>query len=187
MRFDPAKHHRQSIRLPGYDYTQAGAYFVTLIAQQRECLFGAIVAGEMRLNEWGELVAMGWRDLPRHFANLTLDEWVVMPNHLHGIIVLSKGEASAAEVLTRPNKVRADASPLPPHGTAPGSVGAILQNYKSVTTRKINHQRRTPGIPVWQRNYYEHIIRDDAALARIRHYILNNPQKWASDDHNQHL
>ena len=188
MPYDPQKHHRRSIRLKGYDYTQPGAYFVTLVAHQRDCLFGEIVDDKMRLNAVGELAQGIWLSLPRHFPALTLDEWVIMPNHLHGVLVIGgageadhrKGEASAVRLSGIAEPLAADASPL--HGTQSASVGAIVQNYKSVTARKINAHRRTPGALVWQRNYYEHIVRNDADLHRIRQYIVNNPLKWTLDD-----
>lgn len=172
--YNPQIHHRRSIRLAGYDYTQAGAYFITICTHDRQNLFGEIVDGEMVLNEYGRIVAACWLDLARHFPHITLGEWVVMPNHIHGIIVIvvgyRRGEASAA-----------DASPLPPNGTDPGSIGAMVQNFKSVASRKINKQRGTPGTQVWQRNYWEHIIRDEQAYQRIAHYIANNPAQWDAD------
>ena len=200
MKYDPLKHHRRSIRLKGYDYARAGAYFVTLVTHGRECILGEIVDGEMRVNLLGEIAAYYWQELPRHFARVTLDAFVVMPNHTHGIILIGmndgdvrgagrggiprKDEASAVQVAGMSRRSSADASPLPPRGTQTGSVGAIVQNFKSVTTRKINQRRGAPGAPVWQRNYYEHIIRDEASLNRIRRYIAENPLRWALDDNN---
>lgn len=115
MRFDPQRHHRRSIRLKGYDYTQAGAYFVTLITHQRECILGEIVAEEMRASPLGEIAAACWDDLPHHFTNAALDAWVVMPNHLHGIVVITteKSEASAQTAFGSAAPHAADASPLP--------------------------------------------------------------------------
>jgi hypothetical protein len=145
MPYDTFKHHRHSIRLRGYDYTQAGAYFVTIVAHNRECLLGDVVDGEMHVNETGQIVVECWNALPAHFPNVELDAFVVMPNHIHAIIVLKgKGEAFANS---------ANASPLQPHGTAPGSIGAIIQNFKSVSTRKINQHRDPAGTPIWHRNY----------------------------------
>lgn len=200
MKYDPLKHHRRSIRLKGYDYTHAGAYFVTLVAHGRECIFGEIVDGEIRVNPLGEIAAYYWQELPRHFAHVTLDAFVVMPNHVHGVIVVGaddgdtggggrggvprKGEASAAGASEVSRRFSADASPLPPTGTQPGSLGAIVQNFKSVTTRKINQWRGAPGAPVWQRNYYERIIRDARELDAVRRYIAQNPLRWALDDNN---
>ncbi len=184
---DPhAQHSRHSIRLEGYDYSQAGAYFVTLVAKDRELAFGAIKDDEMLLNLIGKLVAVLWQALPRHFP-VSLDECILMPNHFHGIVILSdprRGEAFGDQApLGRPSRLP-NASPLPPRGTQPGSLGAIVQNFKSVSTRRINALRGTPGAPVWQRNYYEHILWDENDLARVRRYIADNPLRWALDREN---
>jgi len=190
MPYDRFKHHRHSIRLRGYDYTQIGAYFITIAthASRRECLFGGIADGEMRLNELGRVVAECWDALPAHFPNVELDEFVVMPNHLHGIVVIGD-DASAgrgeAFFCTTKNASPLQPQPSPPsHGTASGSVGAIIQNFKSVSTRKINALRDTAGAPVWHRNYYEHIVRNEKSLNAIRKYISANSANWANDDEN---
>ena len=176
MKFDPSKHHRRSIRLKGHDYAGPGAYFLTLVTHQRECLFGEIVDGEMRLNEAGTIVAECWRAIPARFARAALDEadkkrpCVVMPNHLHGIILINEDSAAGK------------GAPLRPIGTRPGSLAAMVQNLKSTTSRRINALRDTIGAPVWQRNYYEHIVRDALELAHIRAYIRDNPAQWALDE-----
>ncbi len=166
MSFDPTVHHRRSIRLNGYDYAQNGAYFVTICTWQREYLFGNIVDGGMRLSDIGLLVEQCWRTIAA--AQVQLDEFVVMPNHLHGILLLT-GNNRQARVSD---------------GTAPGSLGAIIQNFKSVSTRRVNNQRDNRGCPLWQRNYYERVIRNDAELGRAREYIVNNPMKWDLDREN---
>lgn len=184
-RYNPNKHHRRSIRLKGYDYTTAGAYFITICTHQRECLFGAIEDGEMQLNLFGEIAQSGWLKVSCHFQLVRLDQFVVMPNHIHGIIWLGnmngRGEAFAPRLLQFNQDTDANASPLPLDGTQSGSIGAIVQNFKSVSARRINQIRKTAGGPVWQRNYYEHIIRDDRALQNIRQYIQNNPLSWRQD------
>jgi REP element-mobilizing transposase RayT len=198
--FDPSIHHRRSIRLKGYDYSQAGAYFITICTFLREHLLGEILDGEMRLNTVGEIVINQWRQIPDRFANVLMDEFVVMPNHVHRIVMLcdrdgvrdmdpnsgfartiSKGEAAATRLTGHGLCPTAAASPRRPHGTLPGSVGAIVQNFKSVTARKINIQRHTPGVPVWQRNYYEHIIRSERSYQQIAAYIAGNPARWQMD------
>ncbi len=219
QKFDPQRHHRRSIRLKGYDYTQQGAYFVTLVTQGRECLFGEIVNGEMRLNEFGAFVAACWKELPQHFRNADLDEFVMMPNHLQGIVVLmwdaygdgrGRGEAltdtsayrvTSANVNASPQQsdpfashetsananaspLRASTAPERPHGTKPRSLNAIVQNFKSVTSRKINQRRDTQGTIIWQRDYFERVIRNENELNKIREYILNNPAAWESDNEN---
>ncbi len=188
MTYDPFKHHRRSIRLRRYDYTQAGAYFVTIITRNHECLFGDVVDGEMRVNALGQVVVECWDALPAHFSNVELDAFVVMPNHAHGIVVINDAApARRGEAFFAPQK---NASPLhpsqppPPRGTQSGSIGAIIQNFKSVSTRKINQSRDTAGALVWHRNYYEHIIRNERSLNAIRGYIAGNPAQWASDDEN---
>jgi REP element-mobilizing transposase RayT len=181
MPYEPQKHHRRSIRLKNYDYAQPGAYFVTLLTHDREELFGEFMDGRMYLSRIGEIVGAIWRRLPAYFS-LRLDEWVIMPNHLHGIIWIldsGKGEAFADKGLGISCHSVADASPQrEPIGTQSGSLGAIIQNFKSISTRKINQALHTPGAPVWQRNYFEHIIRDEAELGRIRQYIRDNPVHW---------
>lgn len=173
MPYDSQFHHRRSIRLRGYDYTSAGAYFVTICAQGRECLFGEVSGGWMRLGTLGECVASVWQAIPDHFPGVELDARVVMPNHMHGIIVL---------VGAKHLRSAANASPLRgSHGTQPASLAAIIQNFKSVSTRKINVARGTPGARVWQRNYYEHVVRGEADLRRIHDYIAHNPAKWETD------
>ena len=191
-KYDPFKHHRRSIRLRGYDYTQAGAYFVTMVAHGRECLFGAIAeGGEMQVNEAGRVVAECWDALPEHFPNVELDAFVVMPNHVHGIVVIGEDDGDAAArrgeaffVVQKNASLLHPTQPTPPRGTQSGSIGAIIQNFKSISTRRINASRDTAGAQVWQRNYYEHIIRDEKSLNAIRDYIAGNPANWASDDEN---
>ena len=182
MGFDPERHHRRSIRLKEYDYSQAGAYFVTICTHNREYLFGDIKDGEMVLNGTGSIVQSVWEGLPNRGEAVGLDAYVIMPNHMHGIIIIGRGEAFAGRNNRISSQGRANASPL--HGTQPGSLGAIVQNFKSVSTRKINQKKGTSGIPLWQRNYYEHIIRSEKSLINIRHYIAENPLRWAYDEEN---
>ncbi len=176
MPYNPAIHHRRSIRLKGYDYTQNGAYFVTIVTYQRQHLFGEIVNGIMKLNEWGEIARREWFKTAelRPYVELYDDEFVVMPNHAHGIIW-------NIGALRRNARTGAGAADEKPHVDA-GSLGAIVRAYKSAVTYAINAARKTRGMVVWQRNYYEHIIRNDADLSRIRKYIAENPLKWADDN-----
>ena len=180
MPFDPQRHRRRSIRLKGYDYSQTGAYFVTVCAHNRECLFGEIVAAEMRLNETGEAVAECWDHLTDHFPHVELDAFVAMPNHVHGIIVIADGDGRGKAFAG----VRKCFTPTVKRGSLAGSLCAAVQNFKSVSTRKINQRRDTRGAPVWQRNYYEHIIRNEKELDRIRAYIAGNPARWNEDVEN---
>jgi len=184
MKYDPARHHRRSIRLKGYDYIRPGAYFVTICTQDRMCLLGEIVDGEMRLNDAGEIVAWTWHDLPNHISNVQLDAFVVMPNHVHGIIIIT--DPVVAVVVgagsVGAGSVGAGSEPAP----TPRMYGLpeIVRQFKTFSARRINDLRGTPGTPVWQRNYYEHIIRDEESLNRIREYILNNPSRWEMDQEN---
>ncbi len=175
MTYDPQRHHRRSIRLKGYDYAQPGAYFITICTQHRACLFGEVVDGEMRLNDYGKIVEFTWHDLVNHISGIMLDAFVVMPNHVHGIVIITDG----------PGVVGAGSEPAPTTPatahTARHGLPEIVRQFKTFSARRINALRGTPGVSVWQRNYYEHIIRNDEALERIRRYILENPARWMRD------
>lgn len=189
MTYNPDLHHRRSIRLREFDYSSAGAYFVTLCVQGRECLFGSVVDGSMQLNEAGRMVEGAWRALAERFPKVVVDEFVVMPNHLHGVILLNERRG---EPCVRPNfrggggqgehKVR-------PYGTADFSLGRICQAFKSLTTVeyvrgvKDHDWSSFPG-RLWQRNYHERVIRNEGELIGIREYIQNNPLKWHDDEEN---
>jgi REP element-mobilizing transposase RayT len=172
MKYDHYIYHRSSTRLKGYDYSQAGAYSVTICTQDRECLFGDVFDGAMRLNDAGQMVHKIWNDLSVKYPDIETDEFVVMPNHVHGIIMLS-GRGDIGH----------------PRGTLPGSVGRIVQVFKSLTTHEYIRGIRGNGWPpfngrLWQRNYYEHIIRSEEEMNRVREYIMGNPLKWAEDKDN---
>ena len=174
--------HRQSLRLKDSDYSQAGAYFVTICTNNRQWLFGEIRQGEMVLSAIGRLVSAQWQQIPYRFAGLELGAWIVMPNHIHGILIITRsGEAS--NLITPVLQETADRKtpPTQPRGTAPGSVGAIIQNYKSITSRKISRQDESMRAAIWQRNYYEHIIRDEQSYLEIAQYIVDNPVLWEKD------
>jgi REP element-mobilizing transposase RayT len=168
--FDLQAHHRHSIRLKGYDYAQAGAYFVTLVTWQRECLFGEVTAGEMRLNEGGEIVREEWEKSAEIRREVELGAFVVMPNHFHAIVILRNDHAAAIPVGATGR------SPLRPNGPKPKSLGALLAGFKSAVTKRINESRNTPGSPIWQRNYYEHIIRNEREMTNIWKYIRVVPK-----------
>jgi len=253
MRFDPKRHHHRSTRLKGYDYSQLGAYFVTICVQDRECLFGEVVEGEMRLNEAGRMVQDVWNDLPRYYPDVALDAFVVMPNHIHGIIILVGAGPCACPDTGQP-PVGAGPRACPdagqPQGVAPtlglpdvghlvGAgpcacpdpgqpqrvaptlglpdvghlVGAgpcacpdagqphgvartlglpdVVHRFKTMTTKRYaDGVKRFGWLPfrgrLWQRNYYEHIIRNEESLNRIREYILTNPMRWVMDCENPH-
>jgi REP element-mobilizing transposase RayT len=182
MTFDPKTHHRRSIRLQGYDYSRPGAYFVTICTQNRECLFGQVVDGTMRLNGTGWMIQTVWDELPQFYPGVDIDAFVVMPNHIHGIIVLIVGAGPCA----CPDKKRQGQ----PQGVAPTmSLPDVVHRFKSLTTTRYRQGvtghgwRPFPG-KLWQRNYHEHIIRNEDDLNRIRQYIINNPARWAEDENN---
>lgn len=179
MAYDPAKHHRRSIRLKDYDYSQAGAYFVTICAQDRAHLFGTVVDGDMRLNDAGRVVEQCWRDIPVHFPQVELDAFVIMPNHVHGIVVITVG----AENLP----------PLPPENLPPPpaqqsqksfspTLGSVVRGFKIGVT--LWFRANTAVSTIWQRNFYEHIIRNERSRDHIREYIANNPARWSFDREN---
>jgi REP element-mobilizing transposase RayT len=184
MSHDPQRHHRRSIRLKGYDYTQAGAYFITLCVQDRECLFGDVVNGEMQLSEAGQIAADTWTWLATQYAYADLDAWVIMPNHMHGILVIHDdddvvvvGGGGRGGSRTAPTMQTAPATTLPKRKP----LGRLIGAYKTVSTKHINLLRNTTGAIIWQRNYYEHIIRNEASYQRIRDYMVDNPAQWELD------
>jgi putative transposase len=192
MKHDPDKHHRRSIRLKGYDYSEAGAYFVTICAQGRECLFGDVVDGEMRLDDAGKMVQDVWNDLPTRYPDVETDEFVVMPNHFHGIIVIvGAGPCACPGIHDRPEFRTAQPQTGQPQGVAPTvlSLPDVVHRFKSFTTAEYRNGIRQKNWPpfngtLWQRNYYEHIIRSEEKMDRIREYIIVNPMRWADDEDN---
>jgi len=184
MKCNSEKHHRRSIRLKNYDYSNTGAYFITVCAYNRECLFGNMQTGKIVLNQFGQIISNKWNQIPKHFLNVQLDEFIIMPNHLHGIIIIVGAKHLTKEFSKNLQYRQKNASPLHLNGTKPGSLSAIMQNFQSVTTRKINQIRKTPGSKLWQRNFFEHIIRDEKELNQVREYVINNPLEWELDKEN---
>ena len=203
-------HRRRSIRLPGYDYSQPGGYFVTVCTKDRECVFGEVAGGQVRLSPLGQIAAGCLADLPSHFQDVELDEWVVMPNHIHAILVIH-GRGTACRAPTTHEPCRAPTTHEPcraPTAREPcrapttrepcraptlnvrfgrpvsGSLPSVVGSYKAAVTKRINQLRGTPGTAGWQRNYYEHVICDEEDLRRIREYIAQNPLSWEIDEEN---
>ena len=193
VKFDPKIHHRQSIRLQGYDYSQAGGYYVTIVTWHREFLFGDIVSKEMKLNKVGKIVEWEWLELSKRLLYVELGAHVVMPNHFHGILFIHEtvgatrqGQTilqSGTEPLQNITSEGMDGSPLP-RGPKPASLGAIVAQFKSRVTKRIWKFPEFKGTPIWQRNYYEHIIRNEKDLQNKTDYIEVNPLLWAQDDEN---
>lgn len=206
MTYDPERHHRRSIRLRGYDYAQPGAYFVTICVQDRLCLFGDIVDGEMRSNAAGLTIDRWWHALPSKFPGIGLDVFVAMPNHFHGLIFLGADPATSdtggldtgrhtglplrdgarahvgADQRVRPASQHDGAASQPVLGT-------VIQWFKTMTTNDyvagVNHMDWPPfNRRLWQRNYHDRIVCNDTELDRIRLYIANNPANWLTDDEN---
>jgi putative transposase len=169
MKTDGDRHRRRSIRLREYDYRQAGAYFITVVAHRRSLLFGEIAGGEPRLNEFGRIVERAWAELPEHYRGIECDAFVVMPNHIHGIIMLADSIVGAG---------------FKPAPTRRHGLPEIVRALKTFSARRINEMRDAPAAAVWQRNYYEHVIRGDGELLRVREYIFNNPREWKNDREN---
>ncbi|WP_281999773.1 transposase [Geotalea uraniireducens] len=176
MTYNPDIHHRRSIRLREYDYSSGGAYFVTMCVQGREHLFGTVADGVMHLNDAGRMVAGTWRALAERFPNVTTDECIVMPNHVHGIIVIH--EDRAIETVGAIHELPLDQQ------RRTMLIPKLIGYFKMNTAKQINIMRRNSGVPVWQRNYYERVIRDEEELAGIREYIRCNPLNWANDEEN---
>jgi REP element-mobilizing transposase RayT len=231
MKYNPNIHHRRSIRLKGYDYSQNGLYFITICTQNREHLFGTITNGQMALNPMGEIAHNEWFKTASMRPNIRLHEFIVMPNHIHGIIEIiptpphpvrthcmrppdmpnhgqserlgrvqraptnaattdNHGQSEPGRVQHAGDIVRThcmrphDAPPITNnHGQRAPTVGDIVRGYKSAVTKRINEIRNMSGVPVWQRNYHEHIIRNEIAYLRISEYIQANPRRWQDDNY----
>lgn len=183
------KHHRKSPRLPDYDYSQSGAYFVTLCAHHRQPLFGLVDGDEMNLNACGEIAFNCWTVIPEHFQQVELDMFVVMPNHIHGILVIHNKELDNTEESSNPlpsvGLRHASTLQKPPlnqrRGAKSGSLGAIIGSYKSAVTHAIREYENSPKLPIWQRSFHDHIIRNETSLNKLREYIQTNPARWTED------
>jgi putative transposase len=184
-RFDPEIHHRQSIRKKGWNYSSPGAYFITICSMNRGNFFGTVENRGMNLNSYGVIVNDDWYNLTRYHPHISLDAFVVMPDHIHGIIMINH----ARNVGAGPRPAPDENIPQSPSGAGhrPAPTGdivlhglpEIIRQFKSFSARRINILRCGTGNPVWQRNYYEHIIRSNPDLIRIRNYILQNPENYS--------
>ncbi len=177
MEYNPRIHKRKSIRLKEYDYALSAEYFVTICTYNREYLFGEIINEEMKLPSIGLIIQEEWLKTKSVRPEIELDEYVIMPNHLHGIIIIKE------QLKTKNNAT------VGTHGRAslqrePKSLGSIIAGFKSITTKRINEMRNTPRLPVWQGGFYDHIIRNENDLNNIREYIFNNPLNWQIDEEN---
>ncbi|MDJ0797804.1 MAG: transposase [Calothrix sp. MO_167.B12] len=172
MSYNPQIHHRRSIRLKEYDYTQEGAYFITICTKNKQYIFGDIKQGEMKLNSLGMIASACWEEIPQHFSHIKLDIFVIMPNHIHGILWINK-------------KIPGENEPRQYGQMVAGSIPGVIRSYKSAVTKKMNQTCNQKGISsAWQRNFYEQIIRNEKSLEEIRKYIANNPVNWENDCEN---
>ena len=176
MSYQSDTHYRSSIRLSDYDYTRAGVYYITVCTFNRACMFGQMVDGAVRLNKNGEIARDEWLRTAIIRPNVTLDAFVVMPNHIHMIFYITNNFTNVDD-----NGVGERAHIGAPLRRKSNSVGSIVAGFKSAATKHINIYRNTPGQTVWQRNYYEHVIRNDHDLTSIRQYIADNPGKWGTN------
>ena len=179
-KYNPEIHHRYSSRSQGYDYSQNGAYFITLCTEDRKPLFGKIINGEMQLSQFGIIARDEWQKTSEMRKNIEMDEFVVMPNHFHGIIIIN--DLPCTGTLQRAPTREQFGKPTS------NSIPTIIRGYKAAVTKRINTIRINTGaynMPerIWQRNYYEHVIRNEASLHRIREYIMGNPLNWKDDDY----
>jgi putative transposase len=168
---------RRSIRLRDYDYSQSAAYFVTICAHNRRCLFGGVQDGEMAINAWGQMLQICWDEIPVHFPRVELDAFVVMPNHIHGVVLILDDPVTNPVGATHGSPSDSQS----PSGPKQGSLSAIVGQFKSSVSRRIKTLSNPPDHPLWQRNYHEHIIRSEKSLNQIRDYVATNPAKWADD------
>ena len=178
MKYDAKRRHRRSIRLHEYDYSSPGAYFITICAHNRSCLFGEVRDGRMHRNHCGELVQEEWFRSARIRKEIRLDAWMVMPNHVHGIVIIEPAGAHGHVPL---QPVQDGHAPRRIPQRRPRSLATFVGGFKGAVNIRINEMRRTPGAPVWQENYYEHIIRNEDEMNRVREYILTNPLRWTFD------
>lgn len=178
------KRNRKSIRLKGYDYSQPGHYFITICTHHRAHLFGDVRDGQMVLSAMGAVADACWRAVPEHYPNVRVDAYVIMPNHVHGVLEIMDVGAQdfvnvGAQDFVPP---RSDGKTHKFGKIIPRSVATIVRGFKTGVTKWA--RENTDVHVAWQRNYYEHIVRDDEALNRIRQYIRNNPARWPQDDLN---
>ncbi len=186
MTFDNKIHHRKSIRLQNYDYSQAGAYFITICTQNKQCLFGDIVDDEMQLNDVGRIIQSIWNEISIYYPQVELDEFVIMPNHVHGIInirssTLGAGRKLAPAFSTLPSSMSVASSVPAEFSSIAPTIGSIMRRFKSMSAIVVNKSLGRSSQPLWQRNYWERVVRDEKELHGMQEYIVNNPRQWKLD------
>ena len=189
MKYNPDIHNRRSIRLKDYDYTRDGAYFVTVYIKYRERLLGTIENGEINLSQYGHIVHDAWLWLEKQYPYVTLDEWIIMPDHMHGIVVIGerprcKGGSRTALTTNTALTPKSMTISTPPRRKP---LGQLIGAFKTVSTKQINTIRQTPGVPLWQRNYFDRVIRSEKELNLTRKYIEENPCTFEEEEsHENH-
>ncbi|GHT17738.1 hypothetical protein FACS189429_2510 [Bacteroidia bacterium] len=185
MKFNPEIHHRRSVRLRNYDYSGRGLYYITICVQNRVCLFGNVVDQQMILNQFGQIAFDCWQEITTHYPDTKLHDFVIMPNHIHGIIEITANDDDVCTVGVE----NFQPLPVPPkrnefQHVIPRSIGAIVRGFKIGVTKQIRTKNLLPmqTHSIWQRNMWEHIVRDFSDYARIADYINNNPANWQSDN-----
>lgn len=192
MKYNREIHHRRSQRLKGFDYASPGFYFVTLLTHSRDCLFGEIIRDNIRLTDSGQMIKIEWEHLSHRFKNIVLDQYVIMPNHIHGIIGIIGDSPfqTINDYSKNPERfINKTGFVQNTFGTPVNSISRMIQGFKSITTNKYIKSVRTHRWPdfekhLWQRNFFDRIIRDREELKKIRAYIVNNPSNWESDEDN---
>jgi putative transposase len=177
-------HHRRTIRLPSWDYSWPWWYYITIVANGRAPILGDVVDGETRLSPSGEIVRKVWQAIPGRTKAIELDDWVIMPNHFHGIIIINENFVGAIHESPQHTGIVKPSHEEFVKQRRRMMLSRIIGWFKMNSAKRINLLRGTPGAPLWQRNYYDHIIRNDADLHRIRTYIANNPLQWEIDEEN---
>ncbi|HLN97568.1 MAG TPA: transposase [Pyrinomonadaceae bacterium] len=177
--------HRQSVRLKGFDYAYRGFFFVTMCTHDKKPTLGKIINYESQLSDIGRVVEKCWREIPNHFSNVCLDEWVIMPNHLHEIVVIRFPLPREKQGTTCRAPTNAETIYEKFGRPVAGSLPTIIRSFKSAVTKRANELGLTDGRTVWQRNYFEHVIRTEESLHKIRNYIWENPIHWWSDEYNR--
>lgn len=174
MKYDPEIYNRHSLRIKGYDYSGAGVYFITICTNNRDNLFGEIIDNKMFINAFGKIVENEWIKTPEIRNIIEIDSFVIMPNHFHGIIVINDAGRGVLQyaLSTKTNEFKSPSQ----------TIGAVIRGFKSTVTKQINIFRNMQMQSIWQRNYYEHIIRNEDDLLRIREYIIKNQENWENDE-----
>ena len=165
--FDPNIHRRRQVRLNGYDYSNGGAYFVTICTHEKRNVFSRVLDGTLQLHPYGRIADECWQQIPEHYPHVALDEWIIMPNHLHGILILTTDSNNIAPASFGKTQI--------------GTVSAIINNFKGAVTRAINTSRveqNLSAVIVWQSRFYDRIIRNEKELNATRNYIIENPSRW---------